>query len=82
MTLNTPFVEDCEIENNVQAFADDSQLVLVSLLLCQLAGNNILSKMLAKVEVKKASYSVSKSKAVVFAKRNIPFEVEMKLGND
>ena len=38
--------------------------------------------MLAKAEVKKASYSVNKSKAVVFAKRNIPFEVEMKLRND
>ena len=38
--------------------------------------------MLAKAEVKKASYSVSKSKAVVFSKRNIPFEVEMKFGND
>ena len=38
--------------------------------------------MLAKAEVKKASYSVSKSKAVVFSKRNTPFEVEMKLGND
>ena len=38
--------------------------------------------MFAKAEVKKASYSVSKSKAVVFPKRNIPFDVEMKLGND
>ena len=36
----SPLFEDCEIENNFLAFADDSQLVLVSesLLLCQLGG--------------------------------------------
>ena len=38
------FVESYEINNNVQAFADDKQVVIVSenLILCQLAGNNIL----------------------------------------
>ena len=42
------FVESYEIDNNVQAFADDKQVVIVSesLLLCELAGNNILSQML------------------------------------
>ena len=42
------FVECYELENYVQAFADDNQIVIVSesLLLCQLAGNNILKKCL------------------------------------
>ena len=78
------FVESYEIENNVQAFADDNQVVIVSesLLLCQLAGNNILSQMLQKSVVKKSSFSASKSNALVFSKRLIPFEVEIVLGND
>ena len=78
------FVESYEIDNNVQAFADVKQVVIVSesLLLCQLAGNNILSQMLDKSVVKKLSYSASKSNAIVFSKRPIPFEVEIMLGND
>ena len=78
------FVESYDLENKVQAFADDNQVVIVSesLLLCQLAGNNILSQMVEKSVVKKSSFSASKSNAVVFSKRLIPFEVEIKLGND
>ena len=78
------FVESYDLENKVQAFADDNQVIVVSesLLLCQLAGNNILSQMVEKSVVKKSSFSASKSNAVVFSKRLIPFEVEIKLGND
>ena len=78
------FVESYEIDNNVQAFADVKQVVIVSesLLLCQLAGNNILSQMLDKSVIKKLSYSASKSNAIVFSKCPIPFEVEIMLRND
>jgi hypothetical protein len=65
------FVESYDLEIKVQAFADDNQVVVVSesLLLCQLAGNNILSQMVEKSVVKKSSLSASKSNAVVFSKR-------------
>ena len=48
------FVESHDLENKVQAFADDNQVVIVSesLLLCQLAGNNILSQMVEKHQLK------------------------------
>ena len=48
-------IDECEIDNYVQAFADDSQLVIISdsLFLCQTAGNNILSQMLTKADQKR-----------------------------
>ena len=77
-------INECEIDNYVQAFADDSQLVIISdsLFLCQTAGNNILSQMLTKADQRKATYSASKSNAVVFSKRPVPFEVNITLGKD
>ena len=77
------FTENYDIENDVSAFVDDSQIVVVSesLFLCQQAANNILAQILEKSNAKKQSYNATKSRAVVFTKRPIPFNVSIKLGD-
>ena len=48
------FTDNFDVENNVQAFADDGQVVVVSdsLLLCQQAANDILSQIDVKAKLK------------------------------
>ena len=74
-------VESNEVENNVQAFADDSQVLVISdsLFLCQLAANYILEQLNRKAQIKKMTYNTPKSKAVVFSQRNIPFNIDIRL---
>ena len=76
------FTDNFDVENNVQAFADDGQVVVVSdsLLLCQQASNDILFQIDAKAKLKKQSFSAEKSKAVVFSKKRIPFSVNIFMG--
>ena len=76
------FTDNFDVENNVEAFADDGQVVVVSdsLLLCQQAANDILSQIDVKAKLKKQSFSAVKSKAVVFSKKKIPFLVNIFMG--
>ena len=76
--------EHFDVENNVQAFADDSQAIFIgeSLFQCQQAANNVLAKMVSKSKIKKMSYNAPKSNAVVFSKKPIPFNVKIKLGDE
>ena len=77
-------VEECvQVDSDSQAFADDSQVAIISetLLSCQLIVNDILSKLFEHSKFKKSSYSAEKTKAVIFAKRKIPFPLDIRLNN-
>ena len=69
-------IENCaHVDSSSQAFADDSQVVIVSesLFSCQLIANDVLGKLHMQSKIKKSEYSAEKTKAVIFAMRKIPF---------
>ena len=77
-------IEDCvHVDSDSQAFADDSQVAIISesLLSCQLIANDILTKLYEHSKLKKSNYSAEKTKAVIFAKRKIPFPIDIRLNN-
>ena len=70
-------------ESDAQAFADDSQVIVVSenLFEGQKLTNLLLAKLSNHAKEKKQSYNVSKTKAMIFTKRKIPFPLELYLDN-
>lgn len=64
-----------------QAYADDSQLVVISDTLhnCQIIGNDLLDKVYKHSHSKKQSYSAEKTKAVIFTRQKIKATIELKL---
>ena len=63
--------EHFDVENNVQAFADDSQAIFIgeSLFQCQQAANNVLAKMVSKSKIKKIP-TMLLNLMLLFSKKN------------
>ena len=77
-------IQECTYTDaSSQAFADDSQVAIVSdtLHAIQLIGNDILEKLHKHSKIKKSTYSAEKTQGVIFAKRKIPFSLDLRLNN-
>ena len=75
--------ESTSVEAGAQGYADDSQVAIISdsLHACQLIANDVLQKLQKHSKIKKMSYSAEKTKAVIFAKRKIPFPLDIRFNN-
>lgn len=73
--------ESTYIDSSSQAYADDSQVAIVSDTLhsCQLIANDILSKLHDHSISKKMNYSAEKTKAVIFTRQKISHPLDLQL---
>ena len=71
--------ESTYIDSTAQAYADDSQVAIISETLhsCQIIANDILSKLYDHSISKKSNYSAEKTKAVIFTRQKIHFPLDL-----
>ena len=77
--LLTIVEESTNDDSSAQAYADDSQVAIISDTLhsCQIIANDILSKLYDHSISKKSNYSAEKTKAVIFTRQKVHFPLDL-----
>jgi ribonuclease HI len=83
LSLPDEIVDRVDVDSDCQAFADDSEVIVISesLFTCQNVANEILEHLNRHSKTKKMTYSADKTKATIFSKKTITFPIDIKIGN-